>query len=69
MISFADIKGEFDIAGLPNAFQLLLNRYYPSYVKAPKRLPKNESFSFDITTRYVDEYIKLVDTKSFITHV
>ena len=58
----ADIEGEFDIADLPNAFQLLLNRYYPAYIKPPKRSPKNESFGFDITTRYIDEYIKLVDT-------
>jgi hypothetical protein len=55
------LTGNFAIRDLPNAFTLLLNKYYPAYIKPPKRLPENESFSFDITTQYVDEYIKLID--------
>ncbi len=56
------ITGNFIIRDIPDAFTLLLNRYYPAYIKPPKRIPQNESFSFDITTQYVDEYLKLVDT-------
>ncbi|MBI1344600.1 MAG: hypothetical protein GC171_16890 [Terrimonas sp.] len=57
------IAGDFSIRDLPAAFSLFLNKYYPSYVKAPKKTPKNESFSFDFHTRYVDEMIKLVDPR------
>jgi hypothetical protein len=57
------ITGNFAIRDLPDAFTLFLNRYYPAYIKPPKRLPENESFSFDITTQYnVDEYLRLFDS-------
>jgi hypothetical protein len=56
------IIGDFTIRDLPDAFRLLLNRYYPSYVKLPKTRPEHESFSFDITTQYIDDYIKLIDS-------
>ncbi len=56
------ITGDFAIRDLPDAFKLLLNRYYPAYVKPPRRIPENESFSFDISTQYIDDYIKLVDS-------
>lgn len=58
----AKLTGDFAIRDLPDAFRLLLSRYYPAYVKPPTRMPENESFEFDITTQYVDEYIKLVDS-------
>src|SRR4030095_4260536 len=32
------ITGDFHIADLPNAIQLFLNKYYPSYVKAPSHV-------------------------------
>jgi hypothetical protein len=56
------ITGDFAIRDLPNAFTLFLNKYYPAYIKPPRRIPENESFSFDISTQYVDEYIKLIDS-------
>ncbi len=57
------VTGNFAIRDLPDAFTLFLNRYYPAYIKPPKRIPENESFSFDITTQYnVDEYLRLVDS-------
>ena len=58
----ADIAGNFNIRELPDAFKLFLNKYYPSYIQPPTRLPENDSLTFDITTKYVDQYIKLIDT-------
>jgi TamB, inner membrane protein subunit of TAM complex len=55
------IKGDFNILDLPNAFQLFLNKYYPSYIKAPLRQVKNQNFVFDLQAASVDEYIQLVD--------
>ncbi|MDP9230326.1 MAG: translocation/assembly module TamB, partial [Bacteroidota bacterium] len=57
----ASITGEFNIDELPSAFTLFLNKYYPAYIREPRRLPKKEAFTFDITTGNVDEYIKLFD--------
>ncbi|MBL7744542.1 MAG: translocation/assembly module TamB domain-containing protein [Chitinophagaceae bacterium] len=56
------VTGNFTIRDLPDAFKLFLNKYYPSYIKPPKRLPGNESFTFDITTQYIDDYVKLIDS-------
>ena len=56
------ITGDYHINDLPNAFQLFLNKYYPAYIKAPRHYPQNESFHFDITTKYVEDYIKLADS-------
>lgn len=58
----ADLIGTFNIRDLPNSFTTFLNRYYPSYIKPPKAIPKNQVFSFDITTYLVDDYIHLVDS-------
>ena len=56
------IIGDFSISDLPNAFRLFLNKYYPAYIKAPTRRIRGEAFSFDITTRYVDDYMQLIDS-------
>lgn len=56
------ISGDFNINDLPNAFQLFLNKYYPAYIKPPKSYPRNESFQFDFTTNFIDDYIKMVDS-------
>jgi TamB, inner membrane protein subunit of TAM complex len=56
------ISGDYHINDLPNAFQLFLNKYYPAYIKPPKYNPENESFHFDITTKFVEDYIKLADS-------
>lgn len=57
-----NITGKFSIIELPDAFKLFLNKYYPSYIQPPTKLPENDSLSFDITTRYVDQYVKLIDS-------
>jgi hypothetical protein len=56
------IAGNFTIHDLPDAFKLFLNKYYPAYIRPAKNIPQNESFTFDFTTQYVDDYIKLVDS-------
>ncbi len=57
------VTGTFDLNTLPDAFTVFLNRYYPSYIRPPRRNIANQSFTFDITTGIVDEYIKLVDKR------
>lgn len=66
------LSGNFNIKDLPDAFRLFLNKYYPSYVKAPLIPPAKENFSFDITTRNIAEYMNLIhtDVKGFdFSHV
>ena len=58
----ANLQGTFNILDLPNSFTAFLSRYYPSYIKPPKTTPKNQVFSFDITTHMIDGYIHLVDS-------
>jgi hypothetical protein len=58
----ATVSGDFNIRDLPDAVKLFLNKYYPSYIQPPKKMPENESLVFDITTLYVDDYIKLIDS-------
>lgn len=56
-----NITGNFNIENLPIAFQYFLNRYYPAYIKQPEEQLKNESFSFDFKTQFVEEYVKLIN--------
>lgn len=58
----ATVSGDFVIRDLPDAFKLFLNKYYPAYIKPPRKQPENQSLTFDITTQYVDDYIKLIDS-------
>ncbi|HET9429802.1 MAG TPA: translocation/assembly module TamB domain-containing protein, partial [Chitinophagaceae bacterium] len=58
----ATLTGTFNIKDLPASFQLFLNEYYPAYVKAPPRIPVNQAMHFDITTHFVEDYIKLIDS-------
>jgi hypothetical protein len=55
------ITGDFHIADLPNAIQLFLNKYYPSYVKAPSNVITHQNFKFNLTTRQVDQIVQLID--------
>ncbi|MBL0144523.1 MAG: hypothetical protein IPP48_00860 [Chitinophagaceae bacterium] len=57
------IKGNFNIEQLPDAFALLLNKYYPSYFKKPTRKLTNQDFTFDIKTKQVDEYVQILDKR------
>lgn len=58
----ASVSGNFSIRDLPDAFNLFLNKYYPSYIKPPHKLPENQSLAFDIRTMYVDDYVKMIDS-------
>jgi len=58
----ATITGNFDLQGLPDAFTLFLSRYYPSYIRAPRNVVP-QTFTFDITTGVVEDYIKLIDPR------
>ncbi len=59
----AKIEGDFKIKELPAAVSYLLNRYYPSYIKAPKKFPAGQDFAFDVTTYNIDEYLQLINKK------
>ena len=61
----AKISGNFSLVDLPNTFTYFLNKYYPSYINAPKKLPVNQDITFTINTYNVDEYLQLIDS-SFI---
>lgn len=56
----ATITGKYSLNELPSAVTFLLNKYYPAYIKAPRRLPRDQDFRFDIETYYVDEYLQLI---------
>ncbi len=58
----ATIKGDFSIKDLPDAFTLIISKYYPAYVKAPAKRPRNQAISFDIETYDADEYMQLIDS-------
>ncbi|MFZ1856259.1 MAG: hypothetical protein WAU29_02775 [Chitinophagaceae bacterium] len=58
----AKIEGDFSLADLPDAFTYFLNKYYPAYVKAPRRYPAHQDIKFNITTYYADEYLQLIDS-------
>ncbi|MCZ2460075.1 MAG: translocation/assembly module TamB [Chitinophagales bacterium] len=61
------ISGSFNIQDLPDAFMLFLNKYYPTYIKAPHHTPVSEIFDFDITTRNVSDLMSIFseDLKGF----
>ncbi|WP_345256164.1 translocation/assembly module TamB domain-containing protein [Flaviaesturariibacter amylovorans] len=61
---YAKLQGQFDLATLPDAFQLFLNRYYPAYIKPPRlRALPRQAFTFDITTGAIEDYLKLFDRR------
>jgi hypothetical protein len=59
----ADIAGNFKIMELPEAFQFLLNRYYPAYIGKPKRNVQAHDFTFNIKTKVINDYIGLISKK------
>lgn len=56
-----NITGNFNLKDLPSVATYYLHKYYPAYIKAPKYTPKDQSFTFNIDTYYVDEYLQLVN--------
>ena len=59
----ANVTGNFKILELPEAFQLLLSRYYPTYINKPRRNIHAQDFTFDIKTKVVSDYIGLISKK------
>ncbi len=59
----ATIQGNFNIKDLPTSFQGFLTRYYPTYIRKPKSLPENQTFTFAIRSGYIEPYLQLFDPK------
>lgn len=60
----ANVTGNFRIMELPAAVRVLLNKYYPTYIKAPgKPVSSVQDFTFNIKTLNVDQYVRLIDPK------
>lgn len=57
------VRGQYNILDLPNSFQLFLNKYFPSYVKAPAEPPKNQRFLVTLKTREFEKYAQLLDPR------
>ena len=58
----AKVEGEFSLKELPDAFTFFLNKYYPSYISAPKKYPGNHDIKFDIVTYNADDFLQLIDS-------
>ena len=56
----ASLNGQFNILALPEAFKVFLHKYYPSYIQQSDYLGKNQQFSFQVDTKKIDPYIKLL---------
>ncbi len=59
----AELRGNFSINELPDAFQLFLYKYYPAYINKPKQKIQNQDFTFLVKTRNVSDYIALFDKR------
>lgn len=59
----ANVVGNFKILELPDAFQLLLNRYYPAYINKPRKIIHDQNFSFTVKTKQISDYISLLSKK------
>lgn len=55
----ANITGKFNIAGLPASVQYFMQRYFPTYINAPKSSPINQDFTVQIKTNYFEPYLRL----------
>jgi hypothetical protein len=55
------VTGDFNIEDLPNAIQLFLNKYYPSYVEAPSQVVTHQNFKFSLQTRNIDTLMSVLD--------
>jgi len=63
LISSDDIKasilGKFNINHLPASVQYFVQRYFPTYITAPKNTPTNQDFTIQIKTKYFEPYLRL----------
>ncbi|GGH74461.1 hypothetical protein HNQ91_004795 [Filimonas zeae] len=57
------VRGQYKLMDLPNSFQLFLNKYFPSYFKAPEVTPKNQRFLVSLQTRDFESYTRVLDPK------
>jgi hypothetical protein len=55
----ASVAGEYNILDLPNAFQVFLHKYYPSYIRAPRNIVKDQRFDFILNTKNIEGYTLL----------
>lgn len=55
----ASITGKFNIINLPASVQYFMQRYFPTYINAPKNAPTNQDFTFQIKTNYFEPYLRL----------
>lgn len=62
-VADASVQGSFRILELPDAFRVLLNRYYPAYIAAPSYAVTDQEFNFSVKTKEVDDYVELADTR------
>lgn len=59
----AKVEGEYSILDLSNSFQLFLHKYYPAYIREPRTAPKKQRLLFEVNTRNVDDYTRLLDKR------
>jgi hypothetical protein len=60
----ANVTGNFKIMELPDAVKVMLSKYYPAYIKAPKYIVKStQDFTFNIKTNNADAFVKLIDKR------
>ena len=57
----ARIEGHYNIMDLPDNFQVFLHKYYPAYIKEPRRTPRDQQFNFELVTKNIDGYTQLLD--------
>ena len=55
----AKIKGKFNIKHLPSSVQYFMQKYFPTYISAPKLTPENQQFNVVLTTNFIEPYIKI----------
>ncbi len=55
----AKIKGKFNIKHLPSSVQYFMQKYFPTYISAPKLTPENQQFNVALTTNFIEPYIKI----------
>jgi hypothetical protein len=55
------VNGQFTYDNIANAFGLFLHQYYPNIFAKPKKFDLKQNFDFELNTKNVEPYLKLVD--------
>lgn len=58
----ASVEGQYKILQLPQNFQAILNRYYPSLISPPKTELSNQNFNVSVHTGDFESYAKILDS-------